>query len=47
MDQKPSHHYTTHDPIPKEIVQDEPSIAYLIEEKEKEVPVLLLFYPHL
>ena len=47
MDQKPSHHYTTHDPIPKEIVQDEPSIAYLIEEKEKEAPVLLLFYPYL
>ena len=47
MDQKPSHHYTTHDPIPKEIVQDEPSIAYLIEEKEKEAPVLPLFSTHL
>ncbi|KAK8829627.1 hypothetical protein WA556_005544 [Blastocystis sp. ATCC 50177/Nand II] len=36
MDQKPTHHYTTHDPIPKEIVQDDPSIAYLIEEKKEE-----------
>lgn len=40
MDQKPTHHYTTHDPIPKEIVQDDPSIAYLIEEKKEEHRVL-------
>lgn len=41
MDQKPSHHYTEHDPIPKEIVQDDPSIAYLIEEEKKDPPVFI------
>lgn len=33
IDFKPSHHYTKNDPLPKEVVQDEPSIAYLAEEK--------------
>ena len=43
IDFKPSHHYTKNDPLPKEVVQDEPSIAYLAEEKPEEQSVVSLY----
>ena len=43
IDFKPSHHYTKNDPLPKEVVQDEPSIAYLAEERPEEQSVVSLY----
>ena len=40
IDHKSTHHYTTHDPIPREVVEDEPSIAYLVEEKPVDYSVV-------
>ena len=39
LDYKPKHHYTTHDALPKEVVQDLPSIAYLVEEDTEDYSV--------
>lgn len=44
IDHKSSHHYTSHDPIPKEVVEDEPAIAYLIEDKTVDYSVSFLMY---
>ena len=43
IDFKPSHHYTKNGPLPQEVVQDEPSIAYLAEERTEEQSVVLLY----
>ena len=40
VDHKSTHHYTTHDPIPPEVVEDEPSIAYLVNEKPVDYSVV-------
>ena len=39
LDYKPKHKYTTHDVLPKEVVQDNPSIAYLVEEDGQDYSV--------
>ena len=43
LDYKPKHHYTTHDALPKEVVQDNPSIAYLVEEDDKDYSVSYIY----
>ena len=42
VDYKPKHHYTAHDVLPKEVVQDHPSIAYLVEEDTEDYSVSFL-----
>ena len=43
LNHKPKHHYTEHDPLPPEIVSNDPSIAYLGEDRSVDYSVVLLF----
>ena len=43
LNHKPTHDYTEHDPLPPEVVINDPSIAYLSEDRSVDYSVVLPF----